>query len=167
MTQLFIAFLLDSTLIWPTALVYQPQNTTQDCGEHCPESIQRSTNHVRRDQFFSSTFYLQRDSFCHPLQPVYETQLTTVLTLKPEFPITANASQEIIEMLRSHALQQEHNRVELLPRSVVGPQRHNEVVQTIPRTLRRDNNQLVFEAVGAGILERDVVTSLEKSSDGG
>lgn len=59
-----------------------------------------------------------------------------------------------------HALQQQHDGVELLPGSVVGPQRHNEVVQTIPCALRRHDDQFVFEAVGAGILEKGVVTSL-------
>lgn len=65
-----------------------------------------------------------------------------------------------------HALQQQHDGVELLPGSVIGPQRHNEVVQTVPRALRRHDDQFVLEAVGPGILEKGVVTSLgEEQSD--
>lgn len=60
----------------------------------------------------------------------------------------------------SHALQQQHDGVELLPGSVVGPQRHDEVVQTVPRALRRHDDQFVFEAVRAGVLEKGVVTRL-------
>lgn len=62
----------------------------------------------------------------------------------------------------SHGLQQQHNGVELLPGPVVGPQRHDEVVQPVPCALRRHNDRLVFEAVGAGILEKGVVASLEE-----
>lgn len=65
-----------------------------------------------------------------------------------------------VSALGSHALQQQHDGVELLPGSVVGPQRHDEVVQAVPRALRRNNDQFVPEAVRAGILERDVVTGL-------
>lgn len=59
-----------------------------------------------------------------------------------------------------HALQQQNDGVQLLPGSVVGPQRHNEVVETIAGTLRRYNDQFVFEAVGASVLKRHVVTGL-------
>lgn len=64
--------------------------------------------------------------------------------------------------MSSHGLQQQHNGVELLPRPVVGPQRHDEVVQPVPCALRRHNDRLVFEAVGASILEKGVVASLEE-----
>lgn len=66
------------------------------------------------------------------------------------------------QYVSSHGLQQQHNGVELLPGSVVGPQRHNEVVQPVPCALRRHNDRLVFEAVGASILEKGVVASLEE-----
>lgn len=65
-------------------------------------------------------------------------------------------------MFVSHALQQQHDGVQLLSGSVVGPERHDEVVEAVSCTLRRHNDQLVFEAVGAGILERTVVASLEE-----
>jgi len=60
----------------------------------------------------------------------------------------------------SHALQQQHDGVELLPGSVVGSERHNEVVQAVSGTLRGHNDQFVIEAVGAGVLKHGVVTSL-------
>lgn len=53
----FIAFLLDPALLWPTASVYQPQNTTQDCGAHCPERIQHFTNHVYCDLSSTGTHF--------------------------------------------------------------------------------------------------------------
>ncbi len=65
-----------------------------------------------------------------------------------------------------HALQQQHDRVEFLPGSIVGPERHNEVVQTVPCTLCGHNDQFVFEAVGAGILKKGVVTSLGEKQSG-
>lgn len=59
-----------------------------------------------------------------------------------------------------HALQQQHNGVELLPGSVIGPQRDDKVVQPVACALGRHDDQLVLEPVGAGVLERDVGTSL-------
>lgn len=65
-----------------------------------------------------------------------------------------------------HALQQQHDGVELLPGSVVGPQRHNEVIQTIPCTLGGHNDQFVFEAIGASVLKKGVVTRLGENQSG-
>ncbi len=70
-----MAFLLDSTLIWLIAFVYQPQNMTRDHNMHFPKSIQNFTNHIYGDLkevFFSSAGYLWRNPFYHPVQPTFE-----------------------------------------------------------------------------------------------
>ena len=51
-------------------------------------------------------------------------------------------------------------------RPVVGAQRHDEVVQPIARGLRRDNDQLVLEAVGLGIFVAVVLAALEGENAG-
>ena len=57
-------------------------------------------------------------------------------------------------------VEQQHDGVELLARPVVGAQRHDEVVQPVARRLRGDDDQLVLEAVGLGVLVAVVFAAL-------
>lgn len=60
----------------------------------------------------------------------------------------------------SHALQQQHYGVQLLPGSVIGPQRYDEVVEAVPCALGRHDDQFVLEAVRARVLIGHMVTGL-------
>lgn len=63
-------------------------------------------------------------------------------------------------------VQEQNNGVELLPGSIVGTQRDDEVVEAVPRCLRRHDDQLVLKAVGLGILEAAVRAALRQGNDG-
>lgn len=63
----------------------------------------------------------------------------------------------------SLVVQQQHDGVELPAGSVVGPQRHDEVVQPVARRLRRHDDQLVLEAVSLGVLVAVVFAALPRA----
>lgn len=63
-------------------------------------------------------------------------------------------------------VQKQHYGVELLPGSIVSTQRDNEVVEAVPRRLRRHDDQFVLKAVGLGILEAAVRAALREGKDG-
>lgn len=63
-------------------------------------------------------------------------------------------------VLDSHALQQEHYGVQLLPGSVVRSQRHDEVVEAVPGAFSRHDDQLVLESVRASVLVGHVLARL-------
>lgn len=63
----------------------------------------------------------------------------------------------------SLVVQQQHNGVELPAGPVVGPQWHDEVVQPVACRLCRDDDQLVLEAVGLGVLIAVVLAALRKT----
>lgn len=60
----------------------------------------------------------------------------------------------------SHALQQEHDGVQLLPGSVIRSQRHDEVVEAVTGAFSRHDDQLVLETVRAGVLVGHVMARL-------
>lgn len=57
-------------------------------------------------------------------------------------------------------VQQQHDGVELLAGAVVGPQRHDEIVEPVPGRLRGNDDQLVLEPVGFGVLKAVVFAAL-------
>lgn len=57
-------------------------------------------------------------------------------------------------------VQEQHYGVELLPGPIVSAQGDDEVVEAVPRRLRRHDDQLVLKAVGLGILEAAVRAAL-------
>lgn len=66
--------------------------------------------------------------------------------------------------LNSRVIQQQDNRVELLPGSVISSERHNKVIEAVPRGLGRHDDQLVFETVSLGILKAVVPATLRMVS---
>lgn len=60
----------------------------------------------------------------------------------------------------SRIIQQQHNGVELFARSVISPERDDEVVEAVPRRLGRHDDELVFEAVSFGVLKAVVPAAL-------
>ena len=60
----------------------------------------------------------------------------------------------------SLVVQQQHDGVELSAGPVVGPERHDEVVQPVARRLRRHDDQLILEAVGLGVFIAVVLAAL-------
>lgn len=67
-------------------------------------------------------------------------------------------------VLNSRVIQQQDNRVELLPGSVISSERHNKVIEAVPRSLGRHDDELVFETVSLGILEAVVPATLRMGS---
>lgn len=63
-------------------------------------------------------------------------------------------------MCDSHALQQEHYGVQLLPGSVIRSQRHDEVVKAVPGAFSRHDDQLVLETIRASVLVGHVLARL-------
>lgn len=63
-------------------------------------------------------------------------------------------------MMNLRVVQQQHDRVQLLPGPIVGAERDNEIVETISCRLGRNYNQLILEAVRLGILKAVVRAAL-------
>lgn len=57
-------------------------------------------------------------------------------------------------------IQQQDNGVEFLPWSIISSERHNEVIETIPCSLSRHDDELVFKSVSLCILETVVPAAL-------
>lgn len=60
----------------------------------------------------------------------------------------------------SRIIQQQHNGVEFFPGSVISPERHDEVIEAVPRRLGRHDDELVFEAVSLRVLKAVVPAAL-------
>jgi len=67
------------------------------------------------------------------------------------------------EKAHSRVIQQQHNGIQLLPGSVIGTQRHYEVVQAVSCCLSRNDNQLVLETIRLGIFKTIVPTTLNQT----
>lgn len=75
-------------------------------------------------------------------------------------PGAAGEGLGICRQAASLVVQQQHDGVELLAGSIVGAQRDDEVVQPVARRLRRNDDQLVLEAIGLGVLVAVVLAAL-------
>lgn len=62
----------------------------------------------------------------------------------------------------SRVIQQQDNRVEFFPGSVIGSERHYEVIETVPCCFGRNDYELVFKPVRFGILEAVVPAPLQR-----
>lgn len=80
--------------------------------------------------------------------------------------LKAGVASSTAESSSLRVVQEQHYGVELLPGSIVSTQRDNEVVEAVPRRLRRHDDQFVLKAVGLGILEAAVRAALREGKDG-
>lgn len=53
----------------------------------------------------------------------------------------------------SRVIQQQHNWVEFFPGSVIGSERHNEVIEAVPCRLNGNDDELVFKTVSLRVLK--------------
>lgn len=70
--------------------------------------------------------------------------------------------KDVCVKVNSRVIQQQDNGVELFPGSVISPERHNEVIETVPRSLSRHNDELVFKTISLSILETVVPATLHR-----
>ena len=63
--------------------------------------------------------------------------------------------------VNSRVIQQQHNGVEFFPGSVIGSERHNEVIETIPCRLSGHDDELVFKTISLSILKTVVPATLQ------
>ncbi len=62
-------------------------------------------------------------------------------------------------------IQQQDNRVEFFPGSVISSERHNEVIKPISCSLGRHNDELVFKTVRLSILKTVVPAALRREQN--
>lgn len=64
--------------------------------------------------------------------------------------------------VNSRVIQQQDNRVEFFSGSVISSERHYEVIETVPGSLSRHNNELVFKTISLSILKAVVPATLHR-----
>lgn len=62
----------------------------------------------------------------------------------------------------SRVIQQQHNGVKFFSGSVISSEWHDEVIEPVPRRLRRHDDELVFETIRLGILKAVVPATLHR-----
>lgn len=62
--------------------------------------------------------------------------------------------------VNSRVIQQQDDGVEFFPGSVISSERHDEVIEAVPRGLGRHNDELVFKTVSLRVLETVVPAAL-------
>lgn len=67
----------------------------------------------------------------------------------------------------SRVIQQQDNRVEFFPGSVISSERHYEVIKTVPCSLSRHNDELVFKTISLCILKAVVPATLHEEQKTG
>lgn len=66
--------------------------------------------------------------------------------------------------VNSRVIQQQDNGVEFLPWSIISSERYNEVIEPIPCSLSRHNDELVFKTISLSILETVVPATLHRDN---
>lgn len=64
--------------------------------------------------------------------------------------------------VNSRVIQEQDNGVELFPGSVISSERHNEVIETVPCSLSRHDDEPVFKTVSLRVLKTVVPATLSE-----
>lgn len=73
-------------------------------------------------------------------------------------PVTVNVCSKV----NSRVVQQQDNWVEFFPRSVISSEGHYKIIEAVPCSLSRHNDELVLESVSLSILKTVVPATLHR-----